>query len=413
MIRSLTTSLKMFRGEVGVLCLVLLLSFTAMGGLFPIMPLYLSSLGVTVSQLGFMNSLQPAGEGVASPLWGSQADKRGIGFPLAVYTFGGALALLAFAFNRNIAVFFALMFIRGAISSAVWPAGRGFLGASFPPEKKGLAMAVFGTVAAIGMSLGPLISGYVAEAYGYQATFYLAILLYCMAGFVVVTKLRHAKLGREQPSSDTMTVPRPEPALSRRQFWTYLAILGPIQLIIALVFVDGRPFVPLLAESLPGVEVAEIGKLYSAVGIINLLLLIPIGRLSDRLGRKALIVAGLAISFVGLCGMAYSSTLVQLGIFMAMGGIGRSATNPSMLALLSDITPASLQGRVQGFYVICDDAGFVLGPALGGLVWEAWGAGPTFLMYAGPALIGCVAAAVFIRERDWLRKALPASTFDV
>jgi MFS family permease len=80
-----------------------------------------------------------------------------------------------------------------------------------------------------------------------------------------------------------------------------------------------------------------------------------------------------------------------------------AATQPVAVALLSDVTPSRVRGRVMGLYGSLEDIGIAIGPALAGLVWSISGIGSAFLVMAAMNVGGLVVAAALLRERTWLQ----------
>jgi MFS family permease len=117
-----------------------------------------------------------------------------------------------------------------------------------------------------------------------------------------------------------------------------------------------------------GASLAIISAMASAYLISNFVAQYPAGWLSDRFGRRRLLVAGLlvqaALSLVYL-------PIADPGLFVALRvveGLAAAAVLPSARALIADAVPNEQRGEAYGFFSACFNAGFLLGPALGGLL---------------------------------------------
>lgn len=154
------------------------------------------------------------------------------------------------------------------------------------------------------------------------------------------------------------------------------------------------PVLSLYAASLRDATPILIGLAVGAYGLTQAGLQIPLGALSDRVGRVPVIVAGLAIFAVGsvLAGLSDSIFGVIAGRLLQ----GAGAISATLTALLADATRDQVRTRSMAFFGIGIGASFLL----------AMVAGPLFAAYFGvPALFGLAAVFAFIAAL--LLKALP------
>jgi EmrB/QacA subfamily drug resistance transporter len=105
-----------------------------------------------------------------------------------------------------------------------------------------------------------------------------------------------------------------------------------------------------------------------AYQLSNIGLSMIFGRLGDRWGRDRIFGAGFAVFSTGslLCGL--SQSIFQLIAFRLVQGIGASMLQSSSRALAAEAVPESLAGRAQGFMTTAHHTGFLLGPAIGGIM---------------------------------------------
>jgi MFS family permease len=139
------------------------------------------------------------------------------------------------------------------------------------------------------------------------------------------------------------------------------------------------PVVPLFARSL-GATTLEVGVINGTFLMMAGLLSLPLGMLSDRIGRKLLILSGLLIasctSFL-LC--VSTSPAAMMGVYLVFG-IGLAAFAPTMMSYVADFSPATHLGRSYGYYTMALYGGMSLGPALGGLMAEKLSYKPVFVI---------------------------------
>jgi len=121
------------------------------------------------------------------------------------------------------------------------------------------------------------------------------------------------------------------------------------------------------------------------------------GHLSDRLGRKPILVAGLLGNAVGLALFGISSRLTLLYVARALSGLMSSAALPTAMAYVADVTDEKSRGRGMGLMGAAMGLGFIFGPGIGGSL-SRFGHGVPFLAASGLNLVTCVLAALLLRE---------------
>jgi MFS family permease len=145
------------------------------------------------------------------------------------------------------------------------------------------------------------------------------------------------------------------------------------------------PVVPLFAAEL-GASTSQVGTINAAFMLMAGLLSIPSGLLSDRLGRRAVILGGLLV-IAGSSFLLYLSTTPgQMVIIYLLFGIGLAAFSPSMMSYVADIAPRTHLGRAYGWYTLAVNVAMMLGPAAGGFLGRAFGLRPVFLVSGGLTL---------------------------
>ncbi len=121
------------------------------------------------------------------------------------------------------------------------------------------------------------------------------------------------------------------------------------------------------------------------------------GHLSDRLGRKPILVAGLFGNAAGLALFGTSSTLPLLYVARGLSGLMSSAALPTAMAYVADVTDEKARGRGMGLMGAAMGLGFIFGPGIGGYL-SRFGHGVPFLAASGLNLFTCLLAALLLRE---------------
>lgn len=377
---------------------VMALGTLAAAILQPILPLYLTSIGVVPTVLGLIFSVRMTGMAMGEATWGWIADKVGLRIPMSTGAFVSTLLLFSFLLTQKIPLIFLIFFFWGSVSTAYIPVGRGYIGATAPPLKKATFMAIFTTMMAASRSLGALMSGFVVDSWGYKWSFLISGGIALLGGLVAVTGLRKIRLTKPEPpavsASATEELPSPDQAYSYRP----LAFQGTVAALYFLGMGISLTFLPLLATQVVGIEATEVGILFTIGGVVTMILSIPLAMLSDRKGKRTFMILGLLVSASGTAGVAFAQSFPWLIAFVSIRSLGAAMFSPAALGLLSGSVPRQRQSTAMGFYGVSEIIGIIVGSALGGFIWSAWGPRVTFLM--GTVASGLAAAICFGLVRD-------------
>jgi len=387
----------MVYSELVVMMTIMGLCAMAIAVLYPVLPLYLTSIGINPTILGLMLSVAMVGMVLGESTGGWIADRTGIKIPLSVGTFLCVPVVFAFTLSQNATGIFLFFLIWGIFRAAVFGPARGYIGTTTPFANRATIMAVFAATMAFSRSLGTLMSGLIADNLGYDWNFYVSAGISLIAGLLVIGKLRKIPLGRPglpvSPSQRVGPSPAEEPS-GYRPF-----IIQCVVAMLAFLGIGSFSFLPLLATQVIGMRATEVGILFTIGGLFTAALLIPLGRLADRKGKRALMITGLAISAIGLAGYASAQNYAWLIVATVINSFGQAMFGPAAVALLSGRVPFHRQNTAMGVYGACEDAGMIIGSALSGVVWTAWGPPATFLIGAISSGLGSIICVTLISEK--------------
>jgi DHA1 family multidrug resistance protein-like MFS transporter len=176
--------------------------------------------------------------------------------------------------------------------------------------------------------------------------------------------------------------------------------LAPLYLAVfvaVLGFSLVAPFFPRYVMDL-GASYTMLGFIVSVYGAVQLLTQIPIGRLSDQMGRKKILLLGLAtFSFLPLL-YIYAKSANSLLFIRAIGGLGASAVWPIAMALIVDQADAKNRGAAMGRYNAAFFSALALGPLIGGVLYDFFGLNAPFYLWA---LLGAASfLVIFFRVKE-------------
>ena len=157
--------------------------------------------------------------------------------------------------------------------------------------------------------------------------------------------------------------------LSQREnykWWVFAAVaLGTLTSVIN----NGSVIVavPTIAQHF-GTDLSTVQWVVIAEGLTVSALLLPMGRLSDIVGRKQVYVAGLIIFILAAALAGMSPNIAALIVFKGMQGIGAAMTQGTGLAMVTSVCPASERGKGIGTHASVVGTGGVIGPVVGGFL---------------------------------------------
>jgi multidrug resistance protein len=179
---------------------------------------------------------------------------------------------------------------------------------------------------------------------------------------------------------------------------------SPLTLMALTVFIDLMgfgiilPLLPFWAEKLKA-NPFQVGLILTTYSVAQFLFTPLLGSLSDRYGRRPIIAASLLIEAAAFALTALSGSLAMLFIARFIGGIGSSNIG-SAQAVVADVTPPEARARGMGLIGAAIGMGFVVGPALGGIL-ASWGPVVPFWAALVVALANALLVVRFLPETRW------------
>jgi MFS family permease len=371
--------------------------------IYPLLPSFLS--GVLGAGPAFLGLVEGAAEAVASAcklLAGRLSDRTRRRKPFVVFgyglsTFARPLVALAASPWHVLAVRLADRFgkgVRGAPRDAL-------LAAVTPESERGRAFGFHRAMDHAGATIGPLLAtAAMLAGADLRAVFALAFVPGLLALLVLALGVREEpapglapalplRPGLEQPTSPS---PPELPDGNRRTLHLYLAVLA--------LFALGNSsdaFLLLRAQEL-GVSLAMIPLLWTFHHVVKAGLSTFGGRVSDRHGRRQVLIAGWAVYAAAYVGFAFAAGPLATALLFAIYGLFHALTEGPEKAFVADLAPAGERGRAFGLFHAVTGIMILPGNLLTGYLWQRFGAGVALL--TGAALAGVAAALLLVLVKE-------------
>jgi len=177
------------------------------------------------------------------------------------------------------------------------------------------------------------------------------------------------------------------------RFWVLLGILG----VFNLGSMPHNYFTIMRAQDL-GAPVFQIVAMLILFNAVYAGAALPMGILSDKLGRRRVLALGWFIYAVVYVGFALSSTIWHVWLAFACLGLNFAIIEGVSRAFVADLAPAELRGTAYGLYYCVVGVCVVIGGVIGGVLWDNIAPAATFYYGAGLALLAMIAIMTVIKE---------------
>lgn len=288
-------------------------------------------------------------------------------------------------------------------------------------DRRGLALAIVGTGAGLGIIVVVPIAAHLIFSYGWQTAYFIIGLIALVTITPCALLLRKAPavatalLDRKNLATTALTAPQKqntnEPgdfsliqAAKTRNFWLLFFVWLLYSLCLHLVLTHLVPHAIDLGIS--SIKAAAILTLLGGTSILGRLLM---GRLSDTFGRKQIaIISALAMAGAMLL-LAGGSNLWMLYVFVVVFGLSYGGIDPPVIALIGDVFGMHHIGVIIGVLVVGWSAGAAIGPALAGYIFDVSG-NYVFAFLAGTIAM-LIAAVLILSVTGPKRTVQPMSGF--
>ena len=171
---------------------------------------------------------------------------------------------------------------------------------------------------------------------------------------------------------------------------------------VAIFFLDAShstviPLFPGFARGI-GASLSVLGSYDSVSAVFMFLLAIPLGRLSDRLGRKRMIIPGTVLFILVPLSYILATGPLQLYPIRVGLGLGLGLVFGNGFLLMSEVAEPGFRNTAQGIYMASMGLGFTLGPLIGGFTAKLYGAQTSFVISSALGVAGLLVLSL-VRER--------------
>lgn len=353
-------------------------------------------IGVALSMAALISSL-------GQPFGGSLSDKsRRPKFMIIIGLSLLAVTIPLYIISTSYWHILVLRFIQGLSGALVIPAVALMINEASVKENRGENFGVYNTLRLIGFGLGPIVAGLIIDLgpysilkisiSGVDAAFWFAMLTSAIAIILVIVFVEELETDEISTESDQSAFDliksdkfRPVIALSVTTFLlaSSIAVFATLENVIIERF-DQTSFM--------------FGIQFSAAVLANTLVQTPVGRLSDRRGRRIFIMFGFILLIPSVILQGFVQTSTQLLLARLVQGVAVAMVFAPSLALVGDMATEKRSGLYLSFVTGSFGMGIAVGPTISGLLYSLGGFSLPFVFSGVISIVGLILVILYVED---------------
>ncbi|GBF34762.1 major facilitator family transporter [Desulfocucumis palustris] len=372
-----------------LICLANFFYFGSFYFLIPTLPQYVDMIGGSPGQVGLVMGLFTLASVIVRPYLGNMADRHGRKILMLL---GSGFFILFPVIYNQVQSFVPLYLARiahGLAHASFLAASIAYVADMAPPQRRGEVMGVYATSNVVAMALFPALGTAVIEDTGSFPYLFTLSALTAAAGFLAVALLGEI---RSQAGRDIKQAGIWEVGRRREVLIPSLALFSGATSYGAVI-----TFLPLFA---PQRGLADFGLFFTVYAVSTILSRVMVGKLSDRIGRRKVILPFMAVLALAVFLFPFLGSLWLLALIGVLFGLGFGAFMPALNALVVDYTSPSDRGSALGFFTAFMDVGITTGAMILGLVGGRLGYPAMFNLGGAIILAGIFVFAVYMKPAE-------------
>jgi FSR family fosmidomycin resistance protein-like MFS transporter len=355
-----------------------------------LLPIIGNELGLSFSQIGFIMTCQYIAGAVANVPGGVLVDtvgRKGLLMAISLFWVGFPYLLMSFTHSY---VMLLLCVVMVGIGNSLWhPTAIPTLARSFP-QRKGLVLSMHGMGGNAGDAIAPLVVGSLLAVLSWREVVVLNVVPGLVMSLVLMVFLGTLRLGRKNPAAAASAEEMPVQSMAdyakglrelfRNRSLVLLSTSGAFRSMTQNALLT---FLPLFLARELGYSPFLIGASMFALQAAGFAAAPVAGHLSDRLGRRSVMMTSMAMTALVLVFMAVAGRSQAFVVFIAILGFFLYAIRPVIQAWLLEATPKNMGGSSIGILFGAQSLGASIAPLIGGVIADRYGLGATFYFLAG------------------------------
>ncbi len=373
----------------------------------PFLPVYAKSFGATLGiEIGLFTSMFLLTRIFMNYYSGKQSDRLGRKRLIVLGIVICAFSSFLFAIPVGWFAILCVRALQGVGSAMVWVPSTALLGDLMPKGRRGFAMGVYTSFSMAGWVLGPGLGG-AAQGYfhivglmslegSFQAVFFAFAILQAATLVLVLAFIREPRVG--QGAKEEEGVSRTMDVKLKRSLLIMSFLVFSFAFIVALI----EPLLVYHAQLAFGLSADEVISsmtvVYLASGGLVIGAQLIAGLLADRYSKKVIIAVPAFVAQALAFLMPFAGDVANVGVLIILWYGFFSLATPAYLALLQDLFPQRLRGKLTGAFLTMFDLGSLAGPIVGFLIYDNVSTALPFIMSGVLGILTVVAFLTYVRE---------------
>lgn len=353
----------------------------------PLLPLFARDLGAGPEIVGLVvGASTVTGIFVKLPA-GALSDLLGRRRLLMAGAIVFAVMPFAYMWVVSLALLVLVRVVHGHATAIFSPVASAAVSDLAPAGRRGAWLSTLATAQGAGQALGPIIGGYAMAAGRFDLAFLAAGAIGLLSPALVSRLSFHGAGSR--PALDWAAFREGVAEVLRHRLVLATSAAHAAQFVLSGAL---NAFLPLYARDVAGMTPAQIGWLFAAQTLMTLTIRPLLGVVSDRVSRRHVIVAGLALCSAVVGGLPLAAGPGWLTAAVVVYAAGVATTTAATSAFITDLTRRERYGAAHGVFGTIYDVGDALGPIAAGFIVASGGYD---MMFAALATVGAAAAVAF------------------
>lgn len=388
--------MKFITKNVIILSVVSLCTDVASEMLYPVMPIYLKSIGFSIILIGVLEGFAEATAGISKGYFGNVSDNMGKRLPFVQigYALSSISKPMMALFVYPVWIFFARTIDR--LGKGIRTGARdALLSDEATPQTKGRVFGFHRSMDTLGAVLGPLMA--LVFLYYHPNAYKTLFVLAFLPGLLAIAFTFFIKEKKEQP----VIKPNKAKFFSFIKYWkTSPPIYRKLvtALLLFTLFNSSDMFLLLKIKQAGYSDTTVIG-VYVFYNLVYALFSYPLGILADRTGMKKVFITGLLFFAIVYAGMAYANNRLLFFILFFIYGVYAAATEGVAKAWITNVCEKGKTATAIGTYTAFQSLATLIASSLAGILWFTAGASVTFLVSGGIAVIVAIYVSTIYNPR--------------
>ena len=386
------------KSALSLIFLTVFVDLLGFGILIPILPSFAklellvdeAAIGVVIAVYSFVQFL-------FNPILGKLSDRYGRKPVIVISLLINAIGYIIFAFTTSYIILLVSRIVAGIGGSSIAVA-QAYIADVTTKENRAKGMGIIGAAFGLGFVFGPLIGGFLSS-YGYMITGFGSASFSILAFILTLILLPESNLNREAATGRERKLFDLD-ALRKVFAKPERAILIGLFFVLTFSFANIYGTFALLGLEIYGFTDLQNGYMFGIIGLTSAIVQGGlIGRISKVLNRITMLKIGSFLIMVTLALIPFGGTFLGLAIISVFLAFGTGIFQPTVLSLISEVTPENEQGVTLGVNQSVSAFARVLGPLWGGFAFEFLGYPFPFLTGAAFTFVLFIVTLIYIPKR--------------